>query len=53
MEKYFVLASIIAVITFVLFLIASVLFVQWTNKLFGIEENKKEKEKRKDELHSW
>ncbi|NNG67773.1 hypothetical protein [Caldanaerobacter subterraneus] len=43
MEKYFIIIPIISMITVALLFFIQVLFIKWTDKVFGI---KQEKEKR-------
>ncbi|WP_201035677.1 hypothetical protein [Thermoanaerobacter sp. YS13] len=41
MEKYFVIIPIIAVITVVLLFLVQIAFIRWTDKIFGIKDDKK------------
>ncbi|EIW00388.1 hypothetical protein [Thermoanaerobacter siderophilus] len=50
MEKYFVIISIISVVTLILLLLVLIAFVKWTDRIFGIEnekEGKNDKDKKK------
>lgn len=43
MEKYFIIIPIISMITVVLLFFIQVLFIKWTDKIFGIKEEKEKK----------
>jgi len=43
MEKYFIIIPIISMITVALLFFIQVLFIKWTDKIFGIKEEKEKK----------
>ncbi|ABY95709.1 MULTISPECIES: hypothetical protein [Thermoanaerobacter] len=41
MEKYFIIIPIIAMITVILLFLIQIAFIKWTEKLFGIKDEKR------------
>lgn len=52
MEKYFIIIPFVAIATVIMLTLVQVLFIKWTDKLFGIEKNEKEKKDKKEEEHN-
>lgn len=48
MEKYFVIIPFVAIATVVLLTLVQILFIKWTDKLFGIDKKEKDSEKDKN-----
>ncbi|MGB9679433.1 MAG: hypothetical protein ACPL3A_05460 [Thermoanaerobacteraceae bacterium] len=43
MEKYFIIIPVVAIVTVILLALVQIAFIKWTDKLFGIDKDKKDK----------
>lgn len=48
MEKYFIIIPFVAIATVIMLTLVQVLFIKWTDKLFGINKNEQDKKKDKE-----